>query len=182
MPYRPSTLQNSALQPFKKMNVSAIVATAKNGAIGKDGQIPWYLPEDLKWFKKQTLGRTVIMGRATFESIGRPLPKRTNIVITRDAFFVAEGVLVAHSVEEALEMALDLGETEAFVIGGGQIYRQTMAFWDRIFWTEVEIDVDDADAFFPKINLDEWQLVSEEKHEKDEKNDWPFCFRIFEKK
>jgi dihydrofolate reductase len=122
------------------MIVSAIVAVAKNGVIGAEGQIPWYLPADLAWFKKTTLGHHIIMGRNSFHSIGRPLPKRTNIVVTRDPFFSAEGVLIAHSVEEALGMAFDNGETEAFIIGGGQIYKESIDLWDKLYLTSVETE------------------------------------------
>ena len=162
------------------MQVSTIVATAQNRVIGRDNQIPWYLPADLAWFKKQTLGHHIIMGRNCFESIGRPLPKRTNVVISRDPFFVATGVVVARSVEEALEIALENGETEAFIIGGGQIYAQTEPFWDKIFWTEVELEVE-GDVFFPEIKANEWREVFSEKHLPDAKNEWAFTFKILEK-
>lgn len=162
------------------MTVSAIVAVAKNGVIGLQNQIPWYLPADLAWFKKQTLGHHIIMGRKCFESIGRPLPKRVNIVITRDPFFVGEGLVVARSVSEALEIALDAGETEAFIIGGGQIYRQSLEFWDKIYLTEVDLDTP-GDVFFPEIRADDWRETFSEKHLPDEKNEWSFTFRILEK-
>ncbi len=163
------------------MLVSAIAAAARNGVIGKDNQIPWYLPADLAWFKKTTLNHCVIMGRKCFRSIGRPLPKRTNIVITRDPFFVAEGVKIAHSISEALEIAHDLGETEAFIVGGGEIYKQSIEFWDKIYLTEVEIEVE-GDVFFPKINPDEWREIFMETHQPDEKNEVAFTFKILEKK
>jgi dihydrofolate reductase len=159
------------------MIVSAIVAVAKNGVIGADGQIPWYLPADLAWFKKTTLGHHVIMGRNSFHSIGRPLPKRTNIVITRDPFFSAEGVLIAHSVEEALGMAFDNEETEAFIIGGGQIYRDSMELWDKLYLTTVET-APEGDVHFPEINPDEWNETWCEERPADEKNEFDFTFRI----
>lgn len=162
------------------MTVSAIVAVAKDNVIGLDNQIPWYLPADLAWFKRTTLGHTVIMGRKCFRSIGRPLPKRTNIVITRDPFFVADGVTVAYSIEEALEMAYDLGETEAFIIGGGEIYRQSIELWDKIYLTEVNLKTD-GDVFFPEINADEWRETSSEAHESDEKNEYSYIFKILER-
>lgn len=130
------------------MIVSAIVAAAENNAIGRHNQIPWYLSEDLKYFKRTTLDHFVIMGRRSFESIGRPLPRRTNVIITRDPFYAVSGCLVARSVEEALTMALDAGETEAFIIGGGEIYRQSLPYWDKLYLTRVEAVVE-GEVFFP---------------------------------
>lgn len=163
------------------MKISSIVAVGKNNVIGKDNQIPWYLPEDLKWFKKNTLGHAVIMGRKCFESIGRPLPKRTNIIITRDIFYLAQGCEVVHSLSEALQLAQNEGETEAFIIGGGEIYLQSMDICDKIYLTEVEIDVE-GDVFFPTLNSSEWKTSFEEKHLKDEKNEWNYTFKILERK
>ncbi|NUO03715.1 MAG: dihydrofolate reductase, partial [Saprospiraceae bacterium] len=124
------------------MIISAIVAVAKNNVIGKNGEIPWYLPADLRFFKQTTLNHHVIMGRRSFDSIGRPLPKRTNVVITRDPFFVGTGCIVAHSVEEALHIARNNGETEAFIIGGGEIYAQSMPYWDRLYLTRVDAAIE----------------------------------------
>lgn len=163
------------------MIVSSIVAISKNHAIGRDNQIPWYLPADLKYFKKITLGHHVIMGRKTFESIGRPLPKRTNIVLTRDPFYTGSGILVAHSIEEALQLALDHGETEAFIIGGGKIYEDTVEYWDKVYLTEVDIEVEDAQVFFPELDHAEWKLISKECNDADEKNEWPYCYLIYER-
>ena len=162
------------------MTVSAIVAAARNNVIGRDNQIPWYLSADLKYFKKTTLGHHVIMGRKSFESIGRPLPKRTNVVITRDPFFVATGCVVVHSLAEALEFAEQAGETEAFVIGGGEIYRQAMPLLDKIYLTEVAANVDGT-VFFPEIDENEWREVFREAHGADEKNEFDFTFRILER-
>lgn len=163
------------------MIISAIVATAKNNVIGKDNQIPWYLPADLSYFKKTTLEHHLIMGRNCFRSIGRPLPKRTNIVVTRDPFFAAEGVLVAHSVEEALGMAFDGGEQEVFIIGGGEIYRETADLWDRVYLTEVDLEVE-GDVFFPHLDPADWEQIWQEEHRPDEKNEWAYTFRILERK
>ena len=162
------------------MLVSAIVATAHGGVIGKDNQIPWYLPADLTYFKRTTLNHHIIMGRNCFESIGRPLPKRTNIVITRDTFFTATGVLVAHSVEEALGIAYDNEETEAFIIGGGVIYRETIDICDKLYLTEVDLTVT-GDVFFPDIDFSEWKEVWSESHEADEKNEYDYRFRVLER-
>ena len=163
------------------MIVSSIVAISKNHAIGRDNQIPWYLPADLKYFKKITTGHHVIMGRKTFESIGRPLPKRTNIVLTRDPFYTGSGILVAHSIEEALQLALDHGETEAFIIGGGKIYEETIEYWDKVYLTEVDIEIEDAEVFFPVLDQTHWKLVSKECHDADEKNEWSYCYLIYER-
>lgn len=162
------------------MLVSAIVAVAKNGVIGKDNQIPWYLPADLAYFKRTTLGHHILMGRNSFRSIGRPLPKRTNVVITRDPFFSADGVLVAHSVEEALALAFDHGDTEAFIIGGGSIYRDSMTLWDKLYYTEVDLEPD-GDVFFPSLNPAEWRETWREGHGPDEKNEHGYTFRILER-
>ena len=108
------------------MIVSAIVAVAENGVIGNQGAMPWYLSSDFKYFKKKTLHHPIIMGRTSFEAIGRPLPKRENIIITRDLFYIVSGALVAHSIEEAMELAEQSGADEVFIIGGAEIFRQTM--------------------------------------------------------
>jgi dihydrofolate reductase len=163
------------------MTISAIAATARNNVIGKDNQIPWYLPEDLKFFKRTTIGHHIIMGRKNFLSIGRPLPKRTNVVITRDPFFTATGCIMAHSLDEALEIAKRNGEDEAFIIGGGEIYRQSLPYWDKLYLTEVDLEVE-GDVFFPEIDESEWEEISSEPHKADEKNPCDFTFRVFERK
>lgn len=163
------------------MIVSTIVAVAKNYVIGKDNQIPWYLPADLKYFKRTTLNHHIIMGRNCYESIGRPLPKRTNVIVTRNPFFVATGCLVTHSIQEALELAQENGETEAFIIGGGQIYEQSENLWDKIYLTEVDLEAE-GDIYFPKIDFKKWDETFCELHEKDAKNEFNYTFKIFEKK
>lgn len=160
------------------MTVSAIVAIAKNRVIGHQNQIPWYLPADLKYFKKVTTGHHVIMGRKSYESIGRPLPNRTNVVITRDPYFIATGCMVVHSLLEALEFAQSNGETEAFVIGGGEIYQQSWPYLDRIYLTEVET-APEGSVFFPAMDENEWIAVSAEAHLADEKNEFPYVFKVF---
>lgn len=159
------------------MIISCIVATDKNRVIGKDNDIPWYLPADLQYFKKTTIQKTVIMGRNCFVSIGRPLPKRTNIIVTRDPYFISSNCLVARSIPEALNMAYQENEEEVFIIGGGQIYEQTIDLWDKIYLTEVDTEVD-GDVFFPHIEKHKWELIFEEFHEKDEKNPYDYRFKV----
>jgi dihydrofolate reductase len=171
------------------MIISAIVAVGKNRIIGRDNQIPWYLPADLGYFKRMTLNHHIIMGRNSFQSIGRPLPKRTNVVISRDPFFIATGCVRAFSIPEALKIAKANGETEAFIIGGGEIYKQSANLWTRLYLTEVAIelpqndtDTEGGDVFFPELDFSEWRLISEEKHVKDDKNEFDYTFKVFEKK
>lgn len=163
------------------MIISAIVATAQNSVIGKNNRIPWYLPADLKYFKKTTLHHHVIMGRSTFESIGKPLPKRTNIVLSRNPFFVASNVLIANSIEQAIQIARENDETEAFIIGGGRIYEQSVSFWDRIYWTKVDLEVE-GDVFFPTIETEAWQLIKEAPQKADNKNEHDYSFQVWERK
>ena len=162
------------------MLVSAIVAAARNNVIGKNNQIPWYLPADLAYFKRTTLGHHVLMGRKSFSSIGRPLPKRTNVVITRDPYFSATGVVVAHSIKEALELAAENGETEAFIIGGGVIYSESMDLWDKVYLTEVDAEPE-GDVFFPELDPANWTEAWREEHPADEKNEFAFTFRVLER-
>lgn len=163
------------------MIISTIVAVAKNNVIGKDNDIPWYLPADLKYFKKVTTGHHIVMGRKCYESIGRPLPKRTNVVVTRNPFFIATGCLVTHNVAEAVELAEANGEEEVFIIGGGQIYEIALPHVDRIYLTEVDLEVE-GDIFFPEIDLKNWTLIEETKNEADEKNEYDYTFKILERK
>ena len=141
------------------MKISLIVAVSRNGAIGLNNQLPWYLPEDLKYFKSVTMGKPLIMGRKTFDSIGRPLPGRANIVLTRDPQWASDGVEVVQSLEQALvagEIACEAADVdEIMVIGGEQIYRMTIDLADRIYLTQVDTDVE-GDAFFPDIDLNNW--------------------------
>lgn len=163
------------------MLISSIVAMAHNRVIGDDtNNIPWHLPADLKYFKKKTTGHHIIMGRKCFESIGRPLPNRTNIVLTRDPYFIATGVLIAHSLEEALEIAYENGEQEAFIIGGGMIYELSQKYWDKLYITEVDLDVKGS-VYFPELNLSEWNQSFEEAHMPDLKNKYPYIFKIYDR-
>lgn len=158
--------------------ISLVVAAARNNVIGKGNALPWSLPADLKHFRDITAGHTVIMGRKTFESIGRPLPNRRNIVITRQTDYAPEGVEVANSLDEALGRAGD-GE-EAFVIGGGQIFKEALPRADRVYLTRVEQDVE-GDAFFPELGPSEWREASRREGVVDEKNAIPHTFLVFDR-
>lgn len=163
------------------MIITAIVATDRKGTIGKAGEIPWYLPADFKFFKRTTMGHPIIMGRKTFESIGRPLPKRTNIVLTRDSFYMATGTVVVHSLKEALVHEACQDAEEVFIIGGGEIYRQAMPLVDRVYLTTVDTEIEGGDAFFPELRADEWEAVWLEEHQADEKNEFGFRFSRWER-
>ncbi|CAA0079782.1 Dihydrofolate reductase type 3 [BD1-7 clade bacterium] len=167
------------------MKVAMMVAMAENGVIGKNNQLPWYLPEDLRWFKKNTLGKPIVMGRKTFESIGRPLPGRTNIVISRDASLVLpEGVRLATTLDEALEIAeavaLIDGVDELMVIGGQQIYALCMARADRLYLTKVHADVE-GDATFEGFAESDWQEISQETHQASGANPHDYSFCIYQR-
>ena len=160
--------------------ISAIVAVAKNGVIGKEGGLPWYLPAELARFKQVTMGHPIIMGRTTHESIGRALPGRTNIVVTHNKDFKAEGCIVVNSLEEAIEEAKKAGGgEEVFIIGGEQIYKEAMPLLDRIYLTKVDAEVD-GDKFFT-FDESQWKQVSSEKHPADEKNQYNFEFTLLER-
>lgn len=160
--------------------VSIIVAAAKNNAIGKNNQLLWHMPADLKFFRKTTSGHTVIMGRKTFESVGQALPKRRNIVITRQENYQAEHTEVVSSLEEALALCAQ-NEEEIFIVGGAQIYEQAMSLTDKLYLTRINHEFEDADTFFPEINDQEWQLEEVEHHESDEKNPYDYSFYLYTK-
>ena len=162
------------------MKISSIVAVAQNGVIGKDNDLPWHLPEDMKYFKKTTVNHHIILGRKNFESIGFPLPKRTNIILSRNPFYIVSNCLVAQSLDEALSIAYDNGEEEVFIIGGAAIYELSMPLWDKLYYTEVFAEPE-GNVFFPKMNWDEWTLISEEAHEADEKNIFNYSFKVYER-
>lgn len=161
--------------------LSAIVATDRRGTIGKGGRIPWYLPADLKFFKRTTLGHPVVMGRKTFQSIGRPLPKRTNIVLTRDAFFTATGVVVVPSLREALAHGSVHAGNEAFIIGGGELYRQSLDLVSTVYLTIVDADIEYGDAFFPKLDPAQWREVWSEGHRPEGNNGLAYRFSRWER-
>jgi dihydrofolate reductase len=155
------------------MIISSIAAIAENNAIGKNNQLLWRLPADLKHFKEITTGHTVIMGRKTFESVGKPLPNRRNIVITRSNALDIENVEVVNSIEQAISLC-DQDE-EVFIVGGAEIYKATMDITNQIYLTVVHANFD-ADTFFPEIDPMIWQQTAVEKHEADEKNPFAYTF------
>jgi dihydrofolate reductase len=166
------------------MGVSLIVAVAENGVIGKDNDLIWHLPKDMRFFKETTLGHHVIMGRKNFESIPhkyRPLPNRTNIVITRQSGYKAEGSIVVNSVEAALDIAKNNGDTEPFIIGGGQIYKLALEanLVDKIYLTKINHPFD-GDTFFPELGND-WKLINSIPNKSDEKHKYDFDFNTFVK-
>ena len=167
------------------MKLSLIVAMARNNTIGIDNTLPWHLPNDLKYFRATTMGKPVVMGRKTYESIGRPLPGRPNIVITRQADFHADGVAVVSSLEAAIEMAarlaVDVESDEIMVMGGAEIYRQVLPLVERMYVTEVDADID-GDAFFPEFDRHGWTESARESHAPCEKNPHPYSFVVYDRK
>lgn len=160
------------------MIIAAIVVTDLNNAIGKDNKLLCHLPADLKFFKSTTMGCPIIMGRKTYESIGRLLPGRKNIIITRNSNYRVEGAEIYTSIEHCLK---NLKEEKIFIIGGAEIYKQTLPFTNEIYRTLIEHKFD-ADVFFPEINRDQFELTWEEKHQKDEKNPYDHTFQKFVRK
>ena len=163
------------------MIVSLLVAAAENNVIGKDNQLPWHLPNDLKYFKNLTWGMPILMGRKTFESIGKPLPGRKSIVITRNNQWQHEGVEVVHSVDEAIEKAESFGVKEIFVIGGAEIFKSSLPKANRLYLTRIH-EAFDGDVFFPEVSEKDWQLLSARFVEADEKNAFDHTYQIWEKR
>ena len=160
------------------MTISIIVAIAKDRAIGKDNDLLWNLPDDMAFFKNTTKGHAIIAGRKNYESIPpkfRPLPGRTNIIVTRNKDYKAEGAIVTHSLEEAIEKGKATESDELFIIGGGQIYKQGLNLCDKIYLTEVNATFPDADVHFPEIS-DEWKEVKRAHHPADDKHKYSFEF------
>ena len=159
--------------------VSIIVAIAQNGTIGDKNALLWHIKEDMRFFRATTSGHAVVMGRKTFESLGsRPLPKRTNIVITR-AERTFEGALTAHSLEEAIRLAGE--DEEIFIIGGAQIYAEALRLADRMYITYVDCDYE-GDTSFPEVDYSQWELVASEGHERGEEYEHPFEFRTYDRR
>ena len=168
------------------MDISLIVAMAQNGVIGHNNMLPWHLPEDLRYFKKVTMGKPIVMGRKTFESIGRALPGRTNIVISRQAnLTLPEGVKLAASIDEAVKIAeavcLIDGVDELMIIGGEEIYRLCMPQATRLYLTKVHAEVE-GDAYFSGFKENEWSLEEQQDYDASENNPYSYSFCVFEKK
>lgn len=163
------------------MRLSLIAALDKNGVIGRGDELPWRLSADLKLFKERTMGHPIILGRKTFRSIGRPLPGRLNIVLSRDPGFVAEGIRRALTWQEALEAAGEERVGEAYVIGGAEIYRLALPQVDRLILTFVEAEVE-GDVTFPEIDWTEWQETEATSYPQDERNEHPFTVRVYDRK
>ncbi len=161
------------------MRISIIAALSSNNVIGRGNDLPWHLSTDLKRLKALTMGHHMIMGRKTYDSIGRPLPGRRFVVITRDPGFAVEGVETAHSLEEAIQRVT--GDEEPFIAGGGQIFEQAIHRADRMYLTRIHAEIE-GDAFFPDFDdVSEWQLTDAEHFEADEKNDYPFSFLTYDR-
>ena len=163
---------------LKKMSITIIAAIANNNALGKDNQLIWHLSADLKRFKKLTTGHHIIMGRKTFESIGKPLPNRTTIIITRNEQYKQVGCLIANSLEQAISLVKN--DESPFIIGGAQIYQQALDIADKLEITYVYNDFD-ADVFFPKIDLKIWKEIAKEVFEPDEKNKFKYSFVTYKR-
>ncbi|WP_041739757.1 dihydrofolate reductase [Echinicola vietnamensis] len=163
------------------MILSIIVAKANNNVIGKDNQLIWRLSADLRHFKQQTTGHYIIMGRKTYESMGKPLPNRTSVVITRNKQYeVPEGHHVVHSLEKAIAIAKEGGDDKAFIIGGAEIYKQALPLVDEMIITVVDC-APEGDAYFPEFSLENWTKTAEEFHKKDEKNQFDYTFVTYQK-
>ena len=163
------------------MIISIIVAVDRKGGIGFDGKIPWHLSSDLKRFKELTMGHFLIMGRKTYESIGKPLPGRRMIVVTRNPSFSGNDCLLAYSLAEALILAKEGGEEEVFVIGGGEIFKQALSIADRIYLTKVETSAK-TDTYFPVYDEDEWEVCETSNHPADEQNEYESTYSLLVRK
>ena len=158
-----------------------MVARSDNNVIGKDNDLVWHMPADLKYFKETTSGHFVVMGRKTYESMNKPLPGRLNIIVTRQSDYYREACIVTHSLEEALALGEENGQQELFILGGSQIYRMALDTADRIYLTEIHSKFD-GDAFFPEIDSSIWKEIKREDHESDDKNPYPYSFVVLERR
>ncbi len=163
------------------MTISFIVAASENNVIGKDNKLPWCLPADMRYFKNTTWGMPVIMGRKSFDSLGKPLKGRTNFVVTRNKEWKAEGTQVVSSIDQAITLAAQTDAKEIFIIGGAEIFKAALPIADRIYLTLVH-GTFDGDAFFPDMEQGEWKLISNRDCEADEKNHYALSFQVWERK
>lgn len=162
----------------KKSEIILVAAVANNNVLGKDNKLIWHLPADLKMFKNLTSGRTILMGRKTFESIGKPLPNRENVVVTRDTNFKQEGCIVFNSIEQAIEN-LKSRET-IYIVGGAQIYNECISIADKLYITHLDLEID-GDVYFPEIDTNHWRLTKNERGILDDKNLIPHRFCVYER-
>jgi len=166
------------------VTASMIVAAARNGTIGRDNALPWRLSEDLRYFRRVTMGKPVIMGRRTYDSIGRPLPGRDNIVVSRNPAFAAEGVRVVHGIDEAFTLAVESarssGAGELMLLGGAQLYAEALPLIQRIYLTRVHADIA-GDAHLPALDPGRWREISREDHSADSRNEFPFSFIVLQR-
>lgn len=164
------------------MIISAIVAMSENNAIGRDNGLPWHLPDDLKFFKRTTLGKPILMGRKTYDSVGKPLPGRLNIVVSSHKDLqLPEGVLLYYNIDDAVARLQQEDTDEGFIVGGGKIFEQTMDITDRIYLTSVHTIIEDAEAFFPHMDHAHWKLTWKEEHPADEKHAYAFTFEQWDR-
>lgn len=163
------------------MLVSIVAAVSENNILGKNNQLPWHLPADLKYFKQLTTGHHVLMGRKTWESIGKPLPNRISLVVSRSENFRPEGAIVVRTIEEGIETAREAGEKELFIIGGGEIFRLTFPLADRIYLTRIN-HFFDGDVFFPEIDTDVWEEIENQRFDADGKNLYTYSFLTLTRK
>ena len=161
------------------MIISLIAAMSRNRVIGKNNKLPWDMPADMNYFRNMTKNKPVIMGRKPYESIGRPMPDRINIIITRDKEYKAEGCIVVSNVDDALKSVK--GNKEVMVIGGAQIYKEFLPKADRIYLTIIDEEIE-GDTYFPEFNKDEWKETKREEHKADKKNPYPYTFLVLERK
>jgi dihydrofolate reductase len=171
-------MKNSYPGTGMKPRVSLIVAMAKNRVIGVNNTLPWHLPADLKNFKALTMGHHIVMGRKTYESIGKPLPGRTSVMVTRNANYAPLGVVVVNSLAAAISACGD--DEEIFVIGGAELYRQSITLADRIYLTEIDADLS-GDAYFPELDHKLWKEAGRDSHAPDEKNRYSYDFVIYDR-
>ncbi len=160
---------------------SIIAAKSSNQVIGKDNSLIWHMPADLKRFKQKTLGHCIIMGRKTLESMDKPLPGRTSIVVTRNKQYKAEGFIVVHNIQDAFHLAEENKQEEVFILGGAEIYKLTLGMADKMYLTEIKAEFD-GDAFFPAIDDDQWEVIHHEAHPADARNPYPYTFTDLQRK
>lgn len=165
------------------LHLSILVAMAKNRVIGRNNRLPWHLPADLKHFKFLTMGQTIVMGRKTYESIGKPLPGRANVIITRQADYEVPGAMVVHSLEDALLICEETstGHSENFIIGGEKLYRQALKICQRMYITEIQRNFD-GDVFFPEFDRSEWEETQRDKHIGESEDSFEYHFVVLERK